>query len=569
MEESFIIAIDFGTAFSGYAYTINTKDKEIEPIVRKWGKELGLDTPKTPTCILFSEHGEFMKFGYEARTHYISVQGQEAKNLYFFDNFKMALYGTKLTRDVTIEAANGKSMTALKVFKESLRFLKDDALKTISANAQIMTFVASDFTWVLTVPAIWDPSAKQFMREAATEAGIVTKGNEHKLVISLEPEAASVWCKKLPADGFIMQYHARNALDQTPGTQYIVVDCGGGTIDITVHEILEGGALKELDKASGNNLGGQTVDRKFKAFLREVFCEGVWDEYEKNYPSEVQKMMYYFTRLKQVDEDIQITCSFNLGRLAGKKKDIEEFFEPVEGVTWDDGSIKISRERLRGFFAESLEGITESLNEIFKKDFRIEFILLVGGYAASQILRQHITREFGDVCKVLCPFRAQEAIVNGAVQFGRSPELVTSRKCAYSYGVRYSDYFDESKHKAGKKYVAGGREFCADIFLKLVSVGEDVGCNETRQHFLYPVEPDQTMMTLTFYRTERPNVKYIDDWGIEEVASFDVDMSNTTGGRNRRVKLEIKFGSTEITATGTDSVTKEAKTIKIDFLTEP
>lgn len=59
------------------------------------------------------------------------------------------------------------------------------------------------------------------------QAGIVTKGNEHKLVIALEPEAASVWCKKLPADGFIAENQGGHSLDQSPGTQYIVVDCGG------------------------------------------------------------------------------------------------------------------------------------------------------------------------------------------------------------------------------------------------------------------------------------------------------------------------------------------------------
>lgn len=70
---------------------------------------------------------------------------------------------------MTIKAANGKSMTAQKVFTESLRFMKDDALKTISGSTAGRKFLASDFTWVLTVPAIWDPSAKQFMRKAATE----------------------------------------------------------------------------------------------------------------------------------------------------------------------------------------------------------------------------------------------------------------------------------------------------------------------------------------------------------------------------------------------------------------
>ncbi|KAM4731313.1 heat shock 70 kDa protein 12A-like [Anableps anableps] len=567
MGDSFIIAIDFGTAYSGYAYSVTPRDKESNPILKKWGGELGLDTPKTPTSILFDEHGEFMKFGYEAKTAYINVRGEDAKNQYFFENFKMALYGKKLTRDVTVKAANGKEMTAQKVFSESLRFLKDDALTTISSNTG-GKFLASDFTWVLTVPAIWDPSAKQFMREAAIQAGIVTEGTEDKLVIALEPEAASVWCKKLPSDGFITQNHSRNSLDQSPGTQYIVVDCGGGTIDITVHEVLEGGALKELHKASGNDLGGQNVDRKFKEFLREIFCDGVWDEYEENYPSEVQKMMYDFTRLKQVDEDVQITCQFNLGTLAQKKKDVEEFFECVEGASWDEGSIKISREKLRSLFEDSLQGISQSLREILKQDFRIEFILLVGGYAQSQILRQHIIDEFGDKCRVLCPLRAQEAIVNGAVQFGRNPEVLASRKSAFTYGIAVCNIFNETKHKAEKKFKADGVDYCSDIFSELVKEGEDVRWNETRECFFSPIQSDQTSMNMKFYRTERKDAKYVDDWGMEDVGSFIVKMPDTTGGMDRTVRLDISFGASEINATATDKTSGSKGSIQIDFMTK-
>uniref|UniRef100_A0A4W6D9V3 Uncharacterized protein n=1 Tax=Lates calcarifer TaxID=8187 RepID=A0A4W6D9V3_LATCA len=342
MGDSFIIAIDFGTAYSGYAFSLTPKEEQIDPFLKRWGKELGLDTPKTPTCILFSEEEEFLKFGYEAKTTYTNMCGGEARKL-FFEAFKMALYGTTLNRDVMIKAANGKSMKALKVFTEALRYLKEDALETIAANTEGRRFIASDFTWVLTVPAIWDPSAKQFMREAATQAGIVTKGTEDKLVIALEPEAASVWYKKLPAEGFITQNHGGDSLEHSPGTQYIVVDCGGTvyeTIDITVHEVLDGGALKELHKASGNDLGGQTVDKKFKEFLREIFCHGVWDEYESNYPSEVQKMMYDFAVLKQEDEDVQIICPFNLGTIAQRRQEIEKFFETVEADT--RGRVKIS-----------------------------------------------------------------------------------------------------------------------------------------------------------------------------------------------------------------------------------
>ena len=51
-------------------------------------------------------------------------------------------------------------MLALEVFGESIRYLKDHALRQLDGPDK-------DIQWVLTVPAIWDDSAKQFMRLAA------------------------------------------------------------------------------------------------------------------------------------------------------------------------------------------------------------------------------------------------------------------------------------------------------------------------------------------------------------------------------------------------------------------
>ncbi|XP_027880043.1 heat shock 70 kDa protein 12A-like isoform X1 [Xiphophorus couchianus] len=566
MGDSFIIAIDFGTAYSGYAFSITSRGDEIDPYLKVWGEEVGLETPKTPSCILFDKQEEFMSFGYVAKEDYLSKKGQEARDMVFFDCFKMALYGNDINRDLMIKAANGKSMKALKVFTEALRFLKYDALETINSNAKGRKFIPSDFTWVLTVPAIWDPSAKQFMREAAMQAGIVSEGNQDKLVIALEPEAASVWCKKLPSDGFITQNIGRNTLDQSPGTQYIVVDCGGGTIDITVHEVLEGGALKELHKASGNDLGGQNVDRKFKQFLREIFCDGVWDKYEENYPGEVQKIMYDFTLFKKGDKDIEITCSLNLGRLAQTKKDIEKFLEGVQGASWDEGSIRISKEKLRSFFDESLQGIVKSLDNILRRGYRIGYILLVGGYADSQMLQRHITEEYIGECNVLCPFRPQEAILKGAVMFGRNPAVVTSRKSAFTYGLAVAQRFDASNHRADKKYTNQDGEWCDDIFMKLVEINEDVGWNQTKSFSLSPTSSTQTARNFYFYRTQYKSPKYVDEEGVEKIGGFVLDSPNTERGLDREAKLNINFGFTEMKATATDIDSGSTKSIKLDFM---
>ena len=55
------------------------------------------------------------------------------------------------------------------MFSHSIKFLKDEALKVICERTGDEYFNVKDIQWVLTVPAIWTPAAKQFMREAAYE----------------------------------------------------------------------------------------------------------------------------------------------------------------------------------------------------------------------------------------------------------------------------------------------------------------------------------------------------------------------------------------------------------------
>ena len=64
-------------------------------------------------------------------------------------------------------ASNGRKLEALTVFSHSIRYLKDKAVEIIREVTGDEGYNAIDIQWVLTVPAIWKPAAKQFMREAA------------------------------------------------------------------------------------------------------------------------------------------------------------------------------------------------------------------------------------------------------------------------------------------------------------------------------------------------------------------------------------------------------------------
>jgi hypothetical protein len=66
-----------------------------------------------------------------------------------------------------LEDATEKKLPAKTVFSLAIRFLKDDLLSMSKQRLNDGGLDVNDIHWVLTVPAIWNDAAKQFMREAA------------------------------------------------------------------------------------------------------------------------------------------------------------------------------------------------------------------------------------------------------------------------------------------------------------------------------------------------------------------------------------------------------------------
>ena len=61
-----VAAIDFGTTYSGYAFSF-TRDPDSIHMMRKWeGGDPGVINQKTPTTLLLKPNGEFHSFGFGA-----------------------------------------------------------------------------------------------------------------------------------------------------------------------------------------------------------------------------------------------------------------------------------------------------------------------------------------------------------------------------------------------------------------------------------------------------------------------------------------------------------------------
>ncbi|XP_060559879.1 uncharacterized protein LOC132719935 [Ruditapes philippinarum] len=168
-----VASLDLGTAYSGWASSFFTdfKSDRTKISARYWNSG-SIQTPKTPTCLLVKPDGKTIEsFGYEAENRYRElIEDNMHASYYFFRRFKMVLnrkLGEKINRNLMLEDEMGRSLLAIDVFSMSIRFLKDDVLENCNKRISGAEIVAQNVQWVLTVPAIWNDGAKQFMRESA------------------------------------------------------------------------------------------------------------------------------------------------------------------------------------------------------------------------------------------------------------------------------------------------------------------------------------------------------------------------------------------------------------------
>ena len=95
-----VAAIDFGTTYSGYAYSFRSDFLEdpLKIATNQWqfgsSKTVAM---KTPSCILFNSRQQCDSFGFDAENKYAELCLEGAHHeWFFFRHFKMLLYGNKV-----------------------------------------------------------------------------------------------------------------------------------------------------------------------------------------------------------------------------------------------------------------------------------------------------------------------------------------------------------------------------------------------------------------------------------------------------------------------------------------
>lgn len=255
--------------------------------------------------------------------------------------------------DVTLKC-NGKELTPQEIGADVLTYLKE------CAEAYLGTKIEKA---VITVPAYFNDAERQATKDAGRIAGLDV------VRIINEPTAAAL----------------AYGVDKKKNGIIAVFDFGGGTFDISILEISEGGIIEVKSTNGDTQLGGDDVDEEIINFLIKSF--------EQETGINLSKDKIALQRLKEAAEKAKIELST-----------LHETEINLPYITADASGpkhlmIKLSRAKLESLCSKIFERLTIpckiALEDAKVSKSQIDEVILVGGSTRIPKVQEIVKNFFG------------------------------------------------------------------------------------------------------------------------------------------------------------------------------
>ncbi|MBO7566066.1 MAG: Hsp70 family protein, partial [Bacteroidales bacterium] len=356
MPERYVIGIDFGSSQSSIA-VLRIGSKETPELLNVGGGRNGVTIPTL--LAVDANDGTVMDFGANVRKHYSEEQ---QGTVIFASNFKRYL-GKVVTTDDPIVQKEANQYCKLFIY-ELAKFVKT------RYNVKDLDF--KDYETCLAYPATWSPEQIKLLKQFAVEAGFPAD-SKHGIKAIPEPVAAMHALKVQNAD-----FRFGNCPEH-----YMVIDFGGGTLDICVIQTDTLGRTPEIISTSGDpELGG----KEFDDIIEHKFFQNV-DGISKSELSG-RELAELSDKIKEAKE----TFSENF-----KTNELASFSFHLSSGQY---SLTLSRSEFdnickdRGIFDKIKKCIHDALDEAHLDVDKIKKVILTGGSSKWYFIRNIVAKEF-------------------------------------------------------------------------------------------------------------------------------------------------------------------------------
>ena len=354
-------------------------------------------------------------------------------------------------------------------------------------------------------------------------------------------------------------------MKDSTGGYHLVVDCGGGTVDIVAHKWLRvdpGNKLcvDETHKVHGGRCGSFAVNNEFSKLLLKILRI---DESDMRSRCGVQwnKLIYYeFEEVKcsfescNLEYEDTVTVSGNICKyvktlhnktiselidehIRNLKKDTDlspklqnltsklhmttaEVIDNYNKLRWDEEEcgIVIPSVILAILFIPVTDQIVKIIGDILKSDNgkSIKSIYLVGGFSENKFLFNEVNNFFSSSrVEVKTTPSPSLSVLFGSVKFGRHCDIIRSRIMPLTLGIETWDDFQTDKHDEKRKYTdkETGKSYCMQIFTKFMRIGQSISTESDSNptQVFRPVQNTGNTCCVRIYGSFEKEPKYIND----------------------------------------------------------
>ncbi|KZT00295.1 uncharacterized protein LAESUDRAFT_764717 [Laetiporus sulphureus 93-53] len=482
-QRKLVLAFDVGTTFSGVSYAVLDPDEipEIQNVTRFPGQENAAGDCKIPSILYYSQDGTVRAAGAEAALPGMDLQAED-ENLIYVEWFKLHLRPSSLAPD-DLDAVIARPLptgkTAVDVFGDFLAYLYSCARKHITDSHAGGDLLLSSFgdriEFVLSHPNGWEGLQQSKMRRAAVLGGLIpdTAAGQGRVHFVTEGEASMYFC--------IQKGLAANSMQI--GQNILIVDAGGGTVDISAYKFVTVAPLSMEEVATPDCIlqGSTRVNVRAQAFLQgqihdtDKLCGSYYGNEE-----DIKTMIRYFDKYtKPIFKDRSEDSYIKFGSMSCNDPSSisaeDSCFLPGTRGRYDMFEIDIDSlsgsDELASFFEPSIRAIVNAVEGQRRSvNGGLNMVFLVGGFAASPWLFSRLQSSLSYYGLTLArPDRhTSKAVAEGAVAFYLE-HWVSVRVMKVTYGVECTVEYDETnpEHRIRRGRITtrpSGRRALGDSF---------------------------------------------------------------------------------------------------------
>ena len=244
----------------------------------------------------------------------------------------------------------------------------------------------------------------------------------------------------------------------------------------------------------------------------------------------------------------------------------------VAGKKGEETNLVLPMELIGTFFRPVMDMILDELNTLVAMPGlkNLNYLLLVGGFAESDVLRhevRRVTKKHG--IRLVVPKHAAQVVQRGAVEYGLDPEIVSTRRCRQTIGIkvtmRLKDMPDPEMEELQKHQFydeASGETVIREVFHPYVKKGQEIESSMVVKHNFSSLNSGNKKVKFDIYATDVEDPKFVTDPGCVRLAKIVVHIDPES---NPRLECMMRFASTEIQAQIKNRDTGKTQSIMLQY----